>query len=165
MNCSGYNLTTLDISQCPTLVSYVVGGNVYYDGSNTTYRFPEQSSKYLLYPSTATLIAGSITVPASPKIPIDEAHFPDPAFRQYISDNFDVDKDGTLNRGEREHNGYVSFTLGEWDTAKHKYVGLGITSLQGIEYFPNLNGLSCPGNPITSLDLSIFKNLRVIPRN
>ncbi len=102
---------------------------------------------------------------AQPKgsgVKIDAAHFPDRIFRKYVSDTFDTNHDGYLSKQERED----AFGI---------YVSsMGITSLKGMEYFPNLydvfcnnnklksldvgtsilEGLSCFGNPIEKLDIS-----------
>ena len=75
-------------------------------------------------------------------LPIDEAHFPDPAFRAYVAENFDADGDGYLRDAECEA-----------VTAIH-VDAKGLTSLRGIEYFYALTELSAEGNAIESVDLS-----------
>ena len=75
-------------------------------------------------------------------LPIDEEHFPDENFRAYVAENFDADENGYLNDEEI-------------DDINEIYVNmLGITSLQGIEYFPELTWLECLDNALTELDLS-----------
>ena len=93
-------------------------------------------------------------------IPIDEAHFPDPAFRQIVTERYG--NQGYLPQSVRE-------SVQRWDDdmifnrIDHKTGEVtwnaGITSLQGIEYFPNLIVLGVSGNPTTSLDVSALKNL------
>ena len=81
------------------------------------------------------------TVNLAEGIPIDEAHFPDPVFRDYIKGKFD-DGDGYLSENERNR---------VWSLeVQHK----GISSLAGIEYFGNLESLNCFNNQLTSLDVS-----------
>lgn len=76
-------------------------------------------------------------------IAINETNFPDPIFRQYVSDNFDID----------ETKGYLS-------AAEIKAVtdiacmNMGISSLKGIEFFTELSSLSCAANPLGSIDVS-----------
>ena len=64
------------------------------------------------------------------RIPIDEKHFPDPVFREYIRANIDTYSDGILT---------------DWEIGAVKNISLGnsICSLAGIEYFTNLEYLSC----------------------
>ena len=78
-------------------------------------------------------------------IPIDEAHFPDEVFRDYIRENLDQDYNDILDETERL-------------AVKSLQVG-GIfldppASLEGIEFFPNLKELYCDFDYLTSLDLS-----------
>ena len=79
---------------------------------------------------------------------LDEEHVPDAAFRAALADQADMNEDGHLT--ERE----VSL-VHELDLA-----GLGIGSLEGIEYFPALQELNCSGNELTALDVSMFPELQ-----
>lgn len=99
-------------------------------------------------------------------IPIDEAHFPDAAFRQLILVNCDGkngEKDGCLSQSERElveHIGGIGIKIVEINSANGKPTWTaGITSLQGVAFFPNLREIDCTGNPIASLDVSGMKKL------
>lgn len=79
------------------------------------------------------------------QVSVDETHFPDPVFREYVRTNFDTDADGSLSEGECQAVTVI-------------YVGYldAVSSLKGIEYFPFLSvldcDLSCP--EMTSLDVS-----------
>ena len=92
-------------------------------------------------------------------IPIDADHFPDEAFRNYLlSENrngtssystpikIDTDQNGILSEAERNAVKEIDVYDG--------YNGQKITSLKGIEFFPNLEGLFCSNNNLTSLDVS-----------
>ena len=75
---------------------------------------------------------------------------PDKNFRSYL-----------LNKCDKNKDGYISFSeVDDWNhsAAKKKeyfYLGhKGIQSLDGIEFFVALKGLSCYDNQLTSLDLS-----------
>ena len=81
-------------------------------------------------------------------IPINNETFPDEAFRAYVSENVDVSHNGNLNEGEIN-------SVTTMDVS-----GLGIRSLQGMEYFTALESLDCSDNELTSLDLSKNTNLR-----
>ena len=78
---------------------------------------------------------------AEGSIPIDETHFPDPVFRNYIKDKFD-DGDGYLSEEERYN--VEEIELEDTDAS----------SLAGIELFENLHTLHCAFNQLTSLDVS-----------
>ena len=73
---------------------------------------------------------------------IDSIHFPDAAFRQYVSDEFDLNGDGWLTEAERAEADEID--------APNK----GIQSLQGVGYFGELTTIYCDGNDIAELDVS-----------
>ena len=81
-------------------------------------------------------------------IPINNETFPDEAFRAYVSENVDVSHNGNLNEGEIN-------SVTTMDVS-----GLGIRSLQGMEYFTALESLDCSDNELTSLDLSANMQLQ-----
>ncbi len=83
-------------------------------------------------------------------IPINNETFPDEAFRAYVSENVDVSHNGNLNEGEIN-------SVTTMDVS-----GLGIRSLQGMEYFTALESLDCSDNELTSLDLLANTNLQVL---
>ncbi len=108
---------------------------------------------------------------ASDSVEINETNFPDPVFRQMMSDYYDDDGDGTLSEDERSVT-YMSITAMLED-------GETVSDLTGIEYFSSLQilrysgsydgtglekldttslmdltSLTCQGNALTSLDLS-----------
>ena len=74
-------------------------------------------------------------------ISIDERNFPDENFRAYVSDFFDRDDDGMLDRSE--------IRAAQICTPK----GLEICSLKGIEWLTDLEYLDCSNNELESLDL------------
>ena len=84
-----------------------------------------------------------------------ERIFPDDVFRSYVVDNFDTDKNGIISETEalKVTSIYVSGTRenpGE------------IKSLEGIQYFKNLEVLDCASNELVSLDLSNNTKLRYL---
>lgn len=74
-------------------------------------------------------------------IPIDEEHFPDAIFREYVR-QFDTNSDGILSEAEIAN-------VTEIDV-----LGLGISSLEGVEYCNALQRLNCAGNQLTALKVS-----------
>ena len=81
-------------------------------------------------------------------IPIDEEHFEDDTFRGLIEDVYDYDGNGYISDYE------ISITMNI--SCEH----MGITSLKGIEYYTDLQGLWCRDNDIEELDLSGNPDLR-----
>ncbi|MGO5052730.1 LPXTG cell wall anchor domain-containing protein [Lachnospiraceae bacterium LCP25S3_G4] len=79
----------------------------------------------------------------SENIAIDNAHFPDAVFQAYITEHFDSNKDHQLSVDEITQAKEINF---DWDDT--------VTSVQGVEYFVNLEKLDCSGTGISSLDVS-----------
>lgn len=78
-------------------------------------------------------------------IPITEANFPDAVFRDYISQNYDIDENGRV--------GYLSQS--EIDAAQHMVLeNMNVSSVDGIQYFTELCALSLDGTHVTHVDLS-----------
>ena len=74
-------------------------------------------------------------------VPLDAAHFPDARFRAYLAQTYDADGNGALSDEER-------------DAVRVLWVqGKGISSLEGIGWFPMLESLACWDNELTALDL------------
>ena len=86
---------------------------------------------------------------ASSAIPIDEKHFPDPVFRDYIERKIDDNMDGKLSVKERNRVKQIWIDNSSILTK----VDPSLKSLKGIEYFPNLRVLDCVGQELTKLDL------------
>lgn len=82
---------------------------------------------------------------------IDEAHFPDAYFREYIQSQFDANEDGILDEGE-----IASVKEIDLDTYEAR---TSIRSLAGIEYLTKLERLVCPAF-VTELDVSKNEALR-----
>ena len=110
----------------------------YYDG----YEFWDGFSGYrfMIY------FTDSVT-PDTSGIAVNSTNFPDERFRQYVSDNIDVNKSGYLSNDEIQ-NAQVIDVSNEY-----------ITSLEGIRYFSNLKKLYCGKAAMHSLDLSGLANL------
>ena len=83
-------------------------------------------------------------------IPIDAEHFPDDVFRDYISKNIDIDKNGILSVQEIENTTVIDVR------------NRSIYSLEGIEYFTQLQTLYCFSNKLTTLDLSGCPSLEAL---
>ena len=113
--------------------------------------------------------AAKVLAEGDGSIPIDEAHFPDAAFRAYISEAIDTDPQnvGYITKGEAESVTIIGGGSGPYPFYKLDGSGnatwtRGVASLQGIECFTNLQSLDCQCNPIAGLDVSMLKNLIVL---
>ena len=84
---------------------------------------------------------------AGETVAINETNFPDPAFRTYVAERFDENEDHQLSQAERNDVQYID-VRGQDDSLGS------ITSLEGVEFFPNLEMLWCGYNRLSSLDLS-----------
>lgn len=91
-------------------------------------------------------------------IPIDEAHFPDSNFREYLTlSSFDKDKDGILSEQEIKNVTSIKCSKSRSDQGGQSWGK--IESLEGIEYFTEITTLICDGNGLTTLDVSQNKEL------
>ena len=101
-------------------------------------------------------------------LPIDEAHFPDPAFREYICAQYwySIQEMGVnvISRKEAEDLVRMDTCIDEIDgnVTWHYLYDSGIKSLKGIEYFTGLTFLNCSGNQLTQLDISKNTKLEVL---
>ena len=93
-------------------------------------------------PAAASTESAVSTQAEEDAVAIDATNFPDGAFRQYVADNFDKDKDGALNQTERNA------------VKEIRISNSGCTSLQGLKYFSKLTDLFCSDNNLTELDVS-----------
>lgn len=94
-------------------------------------------------PAAAT--PSELTAPQS-GVPLDETSFPDPAFLACVL-AFDTDGSGTLSDAE-------CAAVTRLDVR-----GKGITSLEGVGFFPELTYLNCIGNDIAQLPLEHLSKL------
>ena len=78
-------------------------------------------------------------------------NIPDAAFKSYLVSNFDTDYDGEISYTEAE--AVTSMTLNSY---------LGISSLEGIQFFTNLKTFISYSNNYTTLDLSDNHNLQKV---
>ena len=78
---------------------------------------------------------------------LDDGIVPDETFRKYLLKQFDKDGNGVMTPAER-------YAVTEIDVHNK-----GITTLEGIQFFPNLKKLVCYNNQLTSLDVSKNKEL------
>lgn len=90
-----------------------------------------------------SVTAVAVTAFAVSDVTVNKDNFPDETFREYVSENFDKDKNGKLSQEE-----WVAVT--EINVEQQKK----IKSLKGVEKFKNLEILYCNNNKLTTLDVS-----------
>ena len=78
-----------------------------------------------------------------------EKAFPDPVFRRYVLNHFDINKDGKISDEEA-----LRATTIDVSNSSDAPDGKKIKSLEGVQYFTNLKQLDCHYNQLTSLDVS-----------
>lgn len=105
-------------------------------------------SAFAAQPAAASAESSVSTQAEEDAVAIDATNFPDGAFRQYVADNFDKDKDGALNQTERNA------------VKEIRISNSGCTSLQGLKYFSKLTDLFCSDNNLTELDVSENSELK-----
>lgn len=94
------------------------------------------------------------------QVAIDEAHFPDVAFRDFVSKQYDRNNDLMLN--EEEINAATKMDIGLMSAYSDIYGFWYIRSMKGVEFFHNLQILEIPlerGEMIKEVDLSHNTNL------
>ena len=91
-----------------------------------------------------------VTITLENKVPINSTIFPDAIFRQYVSDNFDKNKDGILSEAEIAK------------VERIDVIECGVTSLDGIEVFYALKSLCCQSNKLNELDVSKNASLVIL---
>ena len=97
----------------------------------------------LLTPLLIASCADITAIHANGKVvAINAKNFPDPIFRNYVKEAFDLDRNGYLSEYEISHVRNVHCE------------NMGVRSVKGIEYFTELRGLWCLNNHIRSWDLS-----------
>ncbi|MBP8969648.1 MAG: leucine-rich repeat domain-containing protein [Lachnospiraceae bacterium] len=97
---------------------------------------------------SAAFAAMISAMPVNAAVEINEANFPDPVFRSVIAGaDYDRDLNGVIDDAE------IALTINIYCE------GMGISSIQGVEYFTSLQGLWCKDNYISSMDVSDLKDL------
>ena len=166
LDCYSNNLTSLDISGCPRL--YYVSAKLndltdldvsgcpilseVYDETNW-----DSSDKYYYsyiqgYDAYLKIdLDVKVKKAAETYIDINETNFPDAAFRSYLlSSGYDQDSDGKFSKKE-------ILMIKDIDIPS-----AGITKLDGIEFFTELEYLGCSSNSLTNLDVSKNTKLQVL---
>ena len=102
---------------------------------------------------SSTGLTGKTELVHAEEITINGTNFPDEVFRNYISVNFDINKNNILSDTEINEVKQINVSSTNLNYKE-------IYNLQGIAYFTNLEVLDCSDNKLISLDLS--KNIKLI---
>lgn len=97
-----------------------------------------------------TVSTGNQNVPSETDVVIDETTFPDEAFRGAVS-QYDADGDGYLSEEECAR---------VTDLGDLYQLGVSLTSLDGIENFPNVTNLCIENTGVTELDTALLPKLQ-----
>ncbi len=89
-----------------------------------------------------------VSLAMAESIEINKTNFPDEVFREYVGNNCDSNGDGWLSPSEIIDVTYITFMSGNTITSGDEIidVGAGVKSLKGIEFFYNLETLTCNGS-------------------
>ena len=148
----------LNIGESSTLVATVAPDNatdktVTWTTSDATIATVNNGVVSALAAGTATITATSGTqtatcdVTVSTSVAINDTTFPDEAFRAYLYNKFDADKDSLFSESEIAN--ATNISIGS--TA--------VTDMSGLEYFTQLTRLTCHSLNLSSLDVSSNTNL------
>jgi hypothetical protein len=143
--CNQTSIKVLDIRYCPYLLDAYENGTISDESTGTRYLGSLGGDLFVtVFDYTEILTPDCISV--------DPSHFPDPAFLSYVAKNFDTN-------------------LTQWLTPKEIQAAKEINcsgmsaleSLQGIEYFTELETLNCSRCGLHGiLDLSVNWKLRIV---
>ena len=134
---------------CTSLTEIVIPKSVTFIGNSAFYKCSSITDVYY-YGGTEDMW-NAITIEADNEsltsaarhyeIPVTETTIPDDTFCAYVSENIDSDGDKVLN--EEEISAVTSLDLSNQQ----------ISSVQGLEYFTDLQSLTCTDNELESLDV------------
>ena len=140
-NCSGLRDVYCFAENVPTTATNAFEMDI----TNTTLYIPRVSAE--IYKATLPWSEfENFVLLSDGEVEINETNFPDENFRSYLLKQ-SYGSDGILTNAEIAS--VTSIQLDSYYSSAAK-----IKSLQGIEYFTELNSLDCYGNQLTSLDLS-----------
>ena len=80
------------------------------------------------------------------EVPDGAIPIPDPAFKAYLAERYDINHDGEISLKEAE-------TIWRIDFCSN---ALGVKSIEGIAYMPNLEEIHCTGDWLDSFDLGAY---------
>ena len=160
LECFQTSVEELDISMCENLVEVFLNGENTDDAQfiHRAYTEYDEENQMNITVSDVWCDADTevITAPFTP-IAINETNFPDPVFRALVSAEFD---DGA---GEETGNGFLS--KDEIERATTIYISdenVKISDFTGIQVFTNLDYFFIQNMPVTELDLTSNKKLRIL---
>ena len=79
-------------------------------------------------------------------VPDGAIPIPDPAFKAYLTQRYDINRDGEISLKEAEIIWRIDFCTN----------ALGVKSIEGIAYMPNLEEIHCVGDWLDSFDLGTY---------
>ena len=141
LNCEGAKINSLDLRKNKQLKELNCRGT-----GLQSLDLSENKELKILICDPETTVIGDIKSEME-SIPIYEEFFPDESFMEFVS-SLDTNNDGLLSYQERIVLNYVYLT------------DRNISSLKGIEFFPNITTIDCSYNNLNTLDVSKNTNLQ-----
>ena len=156
-NCSNNNLSILPNM---SVIEYADSWNVDFKGnyiqdSEFMNKLPQvllDEDEWLQEQKNGQYIGASVA--------INKANFPDDSFRQYVYENLNENGDNELDAKEQKQ--VTEIQISDFGYNEEEGIDNRITSLKGIEFFPNLEGLYAGYNNLGDLDLSNNLELRTL---
>jgi hypothetical protein len=151
--CFSNYLTHLDVSTFTNLTEAVVGAQTKPDGSDQTILVKLGTVSKDVFPSVVDGNASSYKNYNTHVVfdaPQNSIYVSDPSLGSYILSNFDANKDGEISPEEAQAVTTIDCS------------GKGITSLEGLDKFPNLTTLYCQNNNLSVIELSNMPLLKVL---
>ena len=155
LSCNVNKMASLDISGCPLIVPIVDeankqqwGGNSYQKQVQTEFGYDTYS---LTYPERTDLILGGGNMIKATAIPITEANFPDPGFRNFLLDRYNNGEDAVSEKQLYEYSVDGMWVSKYWNDQSTDF---GIKNVKGIELFKKLQHLYIQEYQLDGLDVS-----------
>lgn len=113
---------------------------------------------WILIGLLAAILYGQGSEGKAASVKLNAKNFPEVYFRHYIGMLYDENGDGELSDAERAK--VTEIDVGRFSDYRATYEYPSVQTLKGIEYFPNLEILSCYSNALRKLDVSKNRKLK-----
>ncbi|MBP5492957.1 MAG: DUF4214 domain-containing protein [Clostridiales bacterium] len=140
--CPNGQFTSLSIGGCPKLVRLIKDSPLEYNSGMKLWVSSQE------YGEESCTVWFNNEISFDMDVVIDETTFPDANFRSFVSAKFDKDSSGTLSASEIDAVKIMNCS------------DMDISDLTGIEFFVEVEDMSCANTQVTKLDVSANMKLR-----